>query len=254
MALTENPSLSFKTGLCQPIGGVTLSIFIYSQWFNADLKSILWFFASFVRVIDKKNSPFSHQGFLYCCCCLQWWPGFLSTARQHRLEPLGLLYAGRESRSVVLSASALCHAVALSVTHSNRAADTLRWSALLKKEKNQLTGGKRRPRTLATGTAHLAFRKGLGANALTRLFAVGSLSIFSHLHILFSPLHLLLSQWGGTMEALSHHQVQPMDNITQGWCLLEKVYQNNKKNVLKKWTKHVIISICIKFWTCYCVT
>lgn len=52
-----------------------------------------------------------------------------------RLEPLALLYAGRESRSVVLSASALCHAVALCVTHSNRAAGTLRWSALLKKKK-----------------------------------------------------------------------------------------------------------------------
>lgn len=57
----------------------------------------------------------------------------MSSASQ--LEPLGLLYAGGESRSVVLWASALCHAVTLCVTHSMRAAGTLRCSALLKKGK-----------------------------------------------------------------------------------------------------------------------
>lgn len=149
-----------------------------------------------------------------------------------RLEPLGSLYAGRESRSVVLSASALCHAVALCVTHSNRAAGTLRWSALLKKKKkkNQLTGGKQRPHTLASGTAHLAFEKGLGANVLTRLFGVGSFCIFSHLHILFfSPIHLLLSQQGGTMEALSRHQYSRWITAPRADVPLKKSIKQLKK-------------------------
>lgn len=90
-------------------------------------------------------------------------------------------------------------AMTRTVTELNaRSAGARRWKKKEKK-KNQLTGGKQRPDTLASGTAHLAFKKGLGANVLTLVFRVGSFSIFSHLHF-FPSIHALLSQQGRTME------------------------------------------------------
>lgn len=132
-----NQWLCFKTGLFQPIGDVTPSTFFYSQWFKPDHGSTICFTAAFLRNIDIKK-PLVITSLFICVVLILMVTRLLCPQQANnavRLEPLGLLYAGRESRSVVLSASALCHAVALCVTHSNRAAGTLRWSALLKKKK-----------------------------------------------------------------------------------------------------------------------
>lgn len=53
-----------------------------------------------------------------------------------------------------------------------------------KEEKNQLTGGKRRPGTLASGTAHLAFKKPRCKRADITVVCRDSLAIFSHLFFL----------------------------------------------------------------------
>lgn len=62
----------------------------------------------------------------------------------------------QKANSDALWASAPHHAATSSPTQSNRAECTLRCSSALK---NQLTGGKQRPDTLASGTAHLAFKR-----------------------------------------------------------------------------------------------
>lgn len=248
-----NQWLCFKTGLFQPIGDVTPSTFLYSQWFKPDHGSTICFTAAFLRNIDIKK-PLVITSLFICVVLILMVTRLLCPQQANnavRLEPLGLLYAGRESRSVVLSASALCHAVALCVTHSNRAAGTLRWSALLKKKKkNQLTGGKQRPHTLASGTAHLAFEKGLGANVLTRLFGVGSFCIFSHLHILFFFFHPYICCCHSRAGQWRHYLATKYSR----WITTPRADVPLKKSIkqLKKYTSVLcMLLISIKFYS-YC--